>query len=116
MPLIKTPLNRTKLQKGALATGSLATAAGLAWLFTLLAQKESREDLKLFWGKLFSKKTRFEVAKRAARIRSEIKRHGNESIGALATTLTGLGLLLYGGLPRYKKPTHTQAHGAEGTN
>ena len=114
--LIKTRIPYTKPQKGAVAAGSLATAAGLAWLFTLLAQKESREDIKLFWGKLFSKKTRAAVATRAARIRSEIKRHGNESIGALTTTLAGLGLLLYGGLPRYKKPTHTQAHGAEGTN
>ncbi|MEI7580302.1 MAG: hypothetical protein WCJ17_00740 [bacterium] len=115
-PPIRTRIPYTKTQKGAIGGGFLTTAAGLAWLFTLLAQKESREDIKLFWGKLFSKKTRAAVATRAARIRSEIKRHGNESIGALTTTLAGLGLLLYGGLPRYQKPTHPQAHGAEGTN
>jgi hypothetical protein len=115
-PPIRTRIPYTKTQKGAMGGGFLTTAAGLAWLFTLLAQKESREDIKLFWGELFSKKTKAAVATRAARIRSEIKRHGNESIGALTTTLAGLGLLLYGGLPRYQKPTHTPAHGAEGTN
>jgi|GEM_PF-5570238 len=102
---IRTRIPHTKIQKGAIGGGFLTTAAGLAWLFTLLAQKESREDIKLFWGKLFSKKTRAAVATRAARIRSEIKRHGNESIGALTTTLAGLGLLLYGGTPRYQKNT-----------
>jgi hypothetical protein len=112
-PLIRTRIPYTKIQKGAIGGGFLATAAGLAWLFTLLAQKESREDIKLFWGKLFSKKTRAAVATRAARIRSEIKRHGNESIGALTTTLAGLGLLLYGGLPRYHKPTHAQGEIAD---
>jgi len=101
-PPIRTRIPYTKTQKGAIGGGFLTTAAGLAWLFTLLAQKESREDMQLFWGKLFSKKTRATVATRAARIRSEIKRHGHESIGALTTTLAGLVLLLYGGVPRYK--------------
>jgi hypothetical protein len=105
LPQQKEYLPRTKTQKSAIVGGSMATAAGLAWLFTLLAHKESRDDIKLFWKKLLSPKIKKAVAQKNARMRSQINSHGKESIGALATTLAGIIALAYGVKRKQKQPS-----------
>jgi len=105
LPQQKEYLPRTKTQKSAIVGGSMATAAGLAWLFTLLAHKESRDDIKLFWKKLLSPKIKKAVAQKNARMRSQINSHGKESIGALATTLAGIIALAYGVNRKQKQPS-----------
>jgi hypothetical protein len=102
-------LPRTKTQKSAIAGGTMATAAGLAWLFTLLAHKESRDDIKLFWKKLLSPKIKKAVAQKNARMRSQINSHGKESIGALATTLAGIIALAYGVKRKQKQPSTSES-------
>ncbi len=89
-----------KMHRPAVAAGTLATAGGLAWLLTLLAHTESRKDIQLFWRKLFSKKTRAQLREQKPRIREQIRKHGAESIGAILTSLAGLGLITWGSTRR----------------